>query len=247
MSTFNFNSLHKNVALELDPDPEGWKLISTKPFHDGTAKQAALWIAVLIMMSSSLVSFRKISWGDRNKRRLHIFPLIATIVATTFYFLMALGYFGKQSCKSYHLVSSQGGKESDDWQPGAVKGKPRLEVCRLPGGMDWWEWRFVSILWVAQLTTCAENSLSMGSSAFGLITIFDNHGSPSSEQWKLMLKFWPWATGVCFLARSIYQIIRHKDAQSRKFFIKLVAVLAGLYGVQGLYVALSSPSRRILT
>lgn len=234
MSQFDIEVLKGGYAIELDPDPEGWIAIATKPFHDGTAKQASLWIAFATMAAASLISIRKIPWQDRAKRRFHVLPLLALLRAAVCYLFMAMEYTGNSHCKTYHLASSRDSGEPDDWQPGAVEGLPRLEMCHASAGLDWFNWRGVLLLWISELVAYSGNSLSFGFSAFGIITILDRYGSSGSDEWEMALNAWQWTVGTACIAWSAYRVSSRRNPQAQGFFFTLAAYLAGLYAVQGL-------------
>lgn len=234
MSQFDIEILKGGYAMELDPDPEGWIAVATRPFRDGTAKQASIWTAFAIMAIASLISLRKIPWTQQTKRRFHVLPFLALLRATLCYLFIAMQYSFKTHCKTYHLASSRDNGEPDDWQPGAVPGLPRLEMCHANAGLDAFSRRVILILWISELVAYTGNSLSFGFSAFGIITILDRWGSSGSERWEMIANVWQWVAGAGCLAWTVYKMGWRRNAQARKFFEKLVACLIALYAAHGL-------------
>ncbi|KAF7556720.1 hypothetical protein G7Z17_g1217 [Cylindrodendrum hubeiense] len=229
MSQFDSDELRVSIlSAKLDPDPKDWLANAAEPFHDGTAKQVSLWATFAIMVMVFLISLNKITWSQGPKRRFHILPLMITLYSAAWYLIMALGYFGKSTCKHYHLANPLANDEPDDWQPGSVEGRAGFEVCRVPAGLSGSELRFVFSLWMGQFVTHAAGSLSTGFSAYGIITALDIYDSSGSYEWDLFQKLWLGATCAFFIARSTYQMATHTDVRARKFFFSLATYVSAL-------------------
>ncbi|RMJ19084.1 hypothetical protein CDV36_001214 [Fusarium kuroshium] len=236
MSEFNVDELREHIMIALDEaqarHQNGWFSAITTRLNDGTAKEATEWTAFAIMSTATLISLKKIPWSKRSKRRFHIFPFIATFTSAVCYLLLALGYSGEKTCKEYHLANPNATDEPDDWQPGSLEGGTNLKICRQSAGLDQPEWYLLLMLWISQFVTQAVGSLASGSAAYSIMTILDNDRSSGSDEWKLVLKFWPYATAVFFIVRSTYQMITHRNAEARRFFFSLASYVCALYGIR---------------
>ncbi|KAJ4130609.1 hypothetical protein NW754_009662 [Fusarium falciforme] len=236
MSEFNVDELREHIMIALDEEQakrqNGWFSAITTRLNNGTVKEAAEWTAFAIMVTAALVSLKKIPWSKRSKRRFRIFPFIATLTSAICYLLLALGYTGEQTCKEYHLANPNATDEPDDWQPGSREGGTNLKTCRQSAGLDRPEWGLLLTLWICQFVTQAVGSLSSGSAAYSIMTILDNDRSSDSDEWNLVLKFWPYATAAFFIVRSTYQMITHRNAEARRFFFSFAAYVCALYGIR---------------
>lgn len=237
MSGIDFDHFRERTyTIELEPDPGGWVAVATKPIRDGPANDASLWIAFAMMVIVSFMYYRKVPWRDRTQRRFYVLPFLANLVAAIFYFQMAIGSYRKYTCGTFHLASSRDTPGPDDWQPGAVKGLPRLQVCHLRAGPEKLEWRYNLFMWLAELVTYAANSVETGGLALGIMTIFDKYGPSESGSgpWTMLLKAWPWASAAGFLSWSSYQMFLHRDSRPRRFFFSLMACYLANVGLHGL-------------
>ncbi|KAJ3542053.1 hypothetical protein NM208_g4079 [Fusarium decemcellulare] len=233
---FHVEELREHIMIALDEEQakrqNGWFSAITTRLNNGTAKEAAEWTAFAIMATAARISFNKIPWSKRSKRRFHIFPFIATLTSAICYLLLALGYTGEHTCKEYHLANTDATDEPDDWQPGSLEGGTNLKTCRQSAGLDRPEWGILLMLWICQFVTQAVGSLSSCSAAYIIMTIRNNDISSDSDEWNLVLKFWPYATVAFFIVQSIYQTITHRNAKAHRFLFSLAAYMCALCGIR---------------
>lgn len=240
MGEFNMSGLQQTILEALAKVlPESSTEVAMEFLHRRTVKEMSLWITFLILASSSIASFKKIPWDQRNRRRFHVTPFAATVTTALAYFFMAWFFLDRTSCTKYHLEDPTASAwEFDNWKPGAIEGQghSQLEICRdaPAAGIDWFQWRFIVILWISQLATCAGNSLMTGFTVHGLITVFDNHGNSDSERWQTVLRIWPWSVAAISVVWSFYRTSIRSDARYRKFVFSLAGYVSVLYGLQGL-------------
>lgn len=230
-------SILEALAFEL-PDPKNSTAAAMEFLHQRTIQEASVWITFLMLVSSAIVSFKKIPWGQPTKRRVHAFSFGATVLSAIYYLLLVWFLPSKKSCSQYHLADPTASAwEWENWKLGAGEdGGSQLEICPSPPPLerDWFQRRFLLIVWVSQLATCAGNSLATGFTVHGLITVFDHHDKSTSAGWQMVLKFWPWSVMAASFVWSIYRAATRSHVQYRKFVLSLIGYVSVLYILQGL-------------